>query len=498
MKKNLIEIAGVAAAAALLLLGAGGCSKVNVLPEEAPVPSSSYHVSVSASLPDTPGTRSAGVLTDGTWTLKFTDTDELYVGASNVCGNDKLYMGGTLKIVPESLSDSDPMHAVFSGDVKFYLEEQVLDGYNEIWVDDPSDEINGGHYEEDLTDPYYHYEYNETTVDLSAYDNNPFKAAEWLSITLIPSGNWEAFGITDDHSWVYLLDLYCADSVSELMERCVYVNGSYDLENNLFRLDSWYPILDLTISGLTPNAAYTPNLFYIESDGSVEDKDTWQGLSACEDTYTASSDGKLHLVFNFYNIGWDSVNDQPAYHFLNLVENYNKSYRVSLGKKEFENKVYTAERTAILNPADLTLPTVTGNFTYDDYNRMFYSYDSYTVSGTGSDVQFDIYDGGTLCLNNAVLSHSGEDYYVIWGNDDFTLELQGSNSISANYYYAVSGTVITVSGNGTLTITSLYDEEETFMSAYGFQAASGYILTHSSLTDVGGGKYSITITVKPE
>lgn len=493
MKKNLIKIAGAAAAAAILLLGAGGCSKVNVLPEEAPVPSSSYHVSVSASLPDTPDTRSAGVLTDGTWTLKFTDTDELYVGASNVCGNDQLYMGGTLKIVPESLSDSDPMHAQFSGEVKFYTQIEVEGGYNEsLWVEDDSYD-EGGYWAENPADPWYLTEYEETTIDLSAYDNNPFKAAEGLSVTLIPSGNWEAFGLSDDHSWAYLKDLYCADSVSELMERCVYVAGWYDSLQNLFVLDSCFPILDLTISGLTPNAAYTPNLYYIDSTGSVDDKDTWVGLSWCEETYTASSDGKLHLVCNLHNTGWDNVNDQPAYNFLNLVENYNKSYRVSLGKKEFENKVYTAERTAILNPSDPTLPTVSGTFAYDEYSRLFYSEDSYTVSGTGSDVQFDIYDG-TICLNNANLSNSAEESYVIWGNE-FTLELQGSNSISANCFYAISGSP-TVRGNGTLTITSFY-EDESIMAAYGFSAASGYILSHSAMTNNGNGTYSITITIQP-
>ena len=108
-------------------------------------------------------------------------------------------------------------------------------------------------------------------------------------------------------------------------------------------------------------------------------------------------------------------------------------------------------------------------------------------------MQFDIYDG-TICLNGANLSQSAEGSYVIWGNE-FTLELQGSNSISANSYYAISGSS-TVSGDGTLTITSLYDDES-IMDAYGFSAASGYILSHSAMTDVGGGKYSITITVKP-
>ena len=493
MKKNLIEIAGVAAAAALLLLGAGGCSKVNVLPEEAPVPSSSYHVSVSASLPDTPGTRSAGVLTDGTWTLKFTDTDELYVGASSVCGDDQLYMGGTLKIVPESLSDSDPMHANFSGEVKFYTEIEVVGGYNySLWVEDASYD-EGGYWAENPDDPWYLTEYEETTIDLSAYDNDPFKACDWISARLIPSGDWTGLAIYENHSFAYSKGLICAGSVAELMEHCVYLQGWYDFENNLFCLDNYCPILDLTISGLTPNATYKPIFYYIQPSGSVDDKETWISLSWEEETYSASSDGTLHLVFNIENPGWNEENDEPLFYFMHLKESYNKSFLVSLGKKIFESKVYTAARTAVLYPSDPTLPTVSGTFEYDEYSRLFYSEDSYTVSGTGSDVQFDIYDG-TICLNGANLSQSAEGSYVIWGNE-FTLELQGSNSISANSYYAISGSS-TVSGDGTLTITSLYDDES-IMDAYGFSAASGYILSHSAMTDVGGGKYSITITVKP-
>lgn len=494
MKRNLFKIAGAAATAALLLLGAGGCSKVNVQPEEAPAASSSYYVTVGASMPGTPGTRSAGVLTDGTWTLNFTDTDELFISGEAVGGNEDLYLAGVLKIVPESLDPGKPRLAKFAGELTVYERKEVIGGYYDMEYPEGS-----GNWVENPDDPWYETEYNEKEYDLSAYDNPLMACEHGVGVTLIPSGDWSVFEY-DNPTWVYLRsDLVVANSVEDLMASGVNVTGWFDYETESIVLGGNDTILDIWLSGLKENAAYKIELYSAPSEDLIDnDKEAWPMLQT-ETPRTASATGTMHFVINAWdNYYWPEDADEPApsFYFLKLTGKYNDSYTVRLGTKTLEKKVYKVERTAVPDPVDETLPMVTGDFEYENYYRYFSVDGTCTVSGKGIEVEFYLDNNSTLCLNGADLSRS-DNNSIIYGST-FNIELQGDNRVSTEAPCTVSGSAIYVSGDGTLTVTSTYEDAEYFMDYYCFLAASGYTLTNSELTDNGDGTYTFTITVKPE
>lgn len=479
MSKNLIRIAGVAAVASLLLLGAGGCSKISSMQEEAPAVPSSYFVTIGASLPDKPDTRSAGVLTDGTWKLQFTDTDQIFVTGWEVDGHTDLILSGTLTIVPGSLDPSDPWHASFSGELTVYEEKEVIIGY------DP-----------DTSDPYTDFEYTETTYDLSAYDN-PLEACDGVSVILIPSGDMSAFKKENPISVYLNADRAIADSVEELMAHSVELWGWYDPETDRILLDTVYPILDITVSGLTPDADYKIDFYFADATSGEEiPEDMWIPIRSIEAPRTASSDGTLHFAVPMMDWG---EGESSVYYFIKLEENYNKTFTVLLGNKKLDGKVYTVSRTVIADPVDPTLPAVTGDFA-------FYRYDEYcyfevaesgtcTVSGEGSEVMIGFSDNSKLVLDGAHLTNT-TGYAPISGNT-FSLELQGDNSLYAECGYIVDGASVSVSGNGTLTVTSYYSEND-ILEALNLTAASGYVLTNTVPESAGDGIYTCTITVRPE
>ena len=494
MNKNLFKIAGVAAIAALLLLGANGCSKVNDLSGEAPAASSTYFVTLGADLPGTPGTRSAGVLTDGTWTLNFTDTDELFISGEAVEGNEDLYLAGVLKIVPESLDPGNPRHAKFAGELTVYEREDVIGGYNEMEYPEGS-----GNYVENPDDPWYETEYNEKEYDLSAYDNPLMACENDVYVTLIPSGDWSVFEY-DNPTWVYhRSDLAVANSVEDLMASGVNVTGWFDYETESIELGGNNTILDIWLSGLAENAAYKIELYSAPSEDLIDnDKETWLILQT-ETPRTASATGTMHFVINAWDESYwpeDADEPVPSFYFLKLTGKYNDSYTVRLGTKTLENKVYKVERTAVADPVDETLPVVTGDFEYENYYRYFSVDGTCTVSGKGIEVEFQLDDNSTLCLNGADLSRS-DDESVIYGST-FNIELQGDNLVSSRAPCTVSGSAIYVSGDGTLTVTSTYDDAGSFMGYYCFYAASGYTLTNSELKDNEDGTYTFSISVCPE
>ena len=433
---------------------------------------------------------------DGSWRLQFTDKDELYVTGYEVDGQSSLYLAGYMSIVPESLDESDPTHANFAGELKVYEQVDVFMGFEEIWVDDE----DGGHYEEDTSSPIYETQYDEIEYDLGVYDS-PLKACSGgLNITLIPSGNRSVF--LDDGPWISLdYSAAIADSVSDLMKNGVWVSGSYDSDLEMFILDYGGPILDVTISGLTAGVGYKMTLYYTNKSEYLDDSGMWSTMILPESPLSAASDGTLHFAANVYN-GWNYEEEtDPVYYFIKLEECFNKTYTVLLGAKFFDEenpKVYKVERAASADYVDPTLPTVTGDFYYYDRYFSIEEGHSCTVSGTGSDVQFYVNTGGTLCLENATLTRDDE-CDVIWGDDDFTLNLQGNSSISSKTTYTIYGTSgIVVIGNGTLEITSTYDNVSDYFMDYGLNAGTGYTLEHSELSDNEDGTYTFTITVKPE
>ena len=496
MKKMMIRIADAAAVAALLLLGATGCSKFNVQSEEVPAVSSRYAVSVGANMP---GTRSTGVLANGTWTLAFTSTDQLFISGA-IEDTENLYLAGTLSVVPGSLVEGNLTHAEFAGELTVYEEKEVIIGYEEYWDTNP-DNPNynpelGGCLVEDPDSPIFETVYEEASYDLSDYDN-PLQACDIVHIQLIPSGDWSDFEHNEVSAWLPTQKAV-AGSVEELMEKCVAVQGYYDFDENKIILDDTYPILDITVSGLTAGADYRIGMYYSVNGTDVNDDDTWLDFDL-DEARTASSKGVLHFAINMHN-NWvyDEERDEsvPANLFLKLEEAFNKTYTVLLGRKDLEAKVYTVNRTAVADPSDPTMPVVSGSYTYD-FDRGFYvsESESCTVRGFGYNVLFDISYDGTICLNNAELTR--DDWTSAISGDNFNLNLQGTNSISGDAMYVISGNAITVTGNGTLKITSSYGLSDKYKEDYRLKAGKNHTLTYSGLTDNKDDTYTFTVTVAP-
>lgn len=218
MKKNLMTIRGLLAAlASLLLLSA--CSK-----DTTPAASSRIHVSIGAGY-GTEGTKSAVSEQDGggliTRTLLFTEGDRLFFN-ENI--DDDYRMGGTLTAVSVS---EDGKSATFSGDLTVYKNTDgnwVATEYDLANPDDPMKEFRSA--------PRGYLIHKD--------------APEGWCTTYIdgryPGFNYQVHGL-------------CGD-VNTLMRSVLEVNGMYSSDKKCFELEASYPVLNCTISGLTPNSEF--------------------------------------------------------------------------------------------------------------------------------------------------------------------------------------------------------------------------------------------------
>lgn len=296
MKKNLMTIRGLLAAlASLLLLSA--CSK-----DTTPAASSRIHVSIGAGY-GTEGTKSAvSEEQDGggliTRTLLFTEGDRLFFN-ENI--DDDYRMGGTLTAVSVS---EDGKSATFSGDLTVY---KNTDGN---WV--------------------------ATEYDLANPDDpmKEFRSAPWgCLIHKDAPEDWCTTyidGIPPDFN--YQVHGLCGD-VNTLMRSVLEVNGMYSSDKKCFELEASFPVLNCTISGLTPNSE-----FYVRvaSAGIVR---------FYEQAVTTDDAGTARFVITFPVSGPSEYRLQFSSIFSDLFVG-NIDFEVDLGELILGSKVYNVTRTA--------------------------------------------------------------------------------------------------------------------------------------------------------
>jgi hypothetical protein len=286
MKKNLMTIRGLLAAlASLLLLSA--CSK-----DTTPAASSRIHVSIGAGY-GTEGTKSAVSEQDGgARTLLFTEGDRLFFN-ENI--DDDYRMGGTLTAVSVS---EDGKSATFSGDLTVYKNTDgnwVATEYDLANPDDPMKEFRSA--------PRGYLIHKDAPED-------------WCTTYIdggSPDFNYQDHGL-------------CGD-VNTLMRSVLEVNGMYSSDKKCFELGASFPVLNCTISGLTPNSE-----FYVR----VESAGIFQYY---EQAVTTDDAGTARFVITFPLAG-------PLEYRLQFSSNWSDllDFEVDLG--ELGSKVYNVTRTA--------------------------------------------------------------------------------------------------------------------------------------------------------
>lgn len=296
MKKNLMTIRGLLAAlASLLLLSA--CSK-----DTTPAASSRIHVSIGAGY-GTEGTKSA-VSEEQDWgglitrTLLFTEGDRLFFNESL---DDDYRMGGTLTAVSVS---EDGKSATFSGDLTVYKNTDgnwVATEYDLANPDDPMKEFRRA--------PRGYLIHKDAPED-------------WCTTYIgggYPDFNYQVHGL-------------CGD-VNTLMRSVLEVNGMYSSDKKCFELEASFPVLNCTISGLTPNSE-----FYVRVETGIRDQ-------LYEQAVTTDDAGTARFVITFPVSGSVEYRLQFSSNLPDLFLG-DIDFEVDLGDLVISPKVYNVTRTA--------------------------------------------------------------------------------------------------------------------------------------------------------
>lgn len=291
MKKNLMTIRGLLAAlASLLLLSA--CSK-----DTTPAASSRIHVSIGAGY-GTEGTKSAVSEQDGGGprTLLFTEGDRLFFN-ENI--DDDYRMGGTLTAVSVS---EDGKSATFSGDLTVYKNTDgnwVATEYDLANPDDPMKEFRSA--------PRGYLIHKDAPEDwCTTYIDGGY-----------PDFNYRVHGL-------------CGD-VNTLMRSVLEVNGMYSSDKKCFELGASFPVLNCTISGLTPNSE-----FYVRVETGNQDQLYEQAVTT-DDAGTA----RFVITFPFREV----CRLQFSSNLSDLIFG-DIDFEVNLGALSLGSKVYNVTRTA--------------------------------------------------------------------------------------------------------------------------------------------------------
>ena len=319
--------AGWLVMAAALMIGMAACSndddKVPEHPDVTTPPRvSTVHVTVGAGIGDA-ATRSDVTDDGGKRRLVFTTGDKLFVYAC-VTADYNYFLAGTLSIVPSSIKD-DGKTASFTGDLQVY-------------------------------------NFEGSTPVPSSYpftDADPLNECRDHSAYLIAKDMVEGF-YTIENLWNFKLDYTKSivvddpyddsdDCVSKLMKTALKVQSykSYETESvydpgpKMFRGFMGAPILDCTISGLTPNKAYTVTLLedgdesYYSHSGSI--------YSLTYATPVTATGGSARFA-----ISLDEDRNWSNRYWSLKLECGGETRYVMLGQKESieTNKVYRVNREA--------------------------------------------------------------------------------------------------------------------------------------------------------
>ena len=186
---------------------------------------------------------------------------------------------------------------------------------------------------------------------------------------------------------------------------------------------------------------------------------------------------------------------------------------------------YSSDAIPLTFQMQLVAPTVTWTSVKDgsvepDMNNMYivngpwgesssnYGPAEIAISGTSTGYRFYMAQESTIKLNGLTATYESNPF--ITTSSHLTLDISGANSItckSSTWAISVSGSVLWLSGSGTLTVTvdnaenyGLYAQN--YYEPYHFSnvstlAAPGYIVTRSDMTNNGDGTYTWTYTVAP-
>ena len=130
-----------------------------------------------------------------------------------------------------------------------------------------------------------------------------------------------------------------------------------------------------------------------------------------------------------------------------------------------------------------------------------------TLSGTSRGYYFYFTGAGTVHLNSLQAEYDHNTAIIQGAGGDLTIDIIGDNSLNnPSAFQSATADVnnLYLRGNGTLTVTTRYQERCGFYSK-NYQnggdpsalAADGYIVTRSDMTNNGNGTYTWTYTVKP-
>ena len=186
---------------------------------------------------------------------------------------------------------------------------------------------------------------------------------------------------------------------------------------------------------------------------------------------------------------------------------------------------YSSDAIPLTFQMQLVAPTVTWTSVKDgsvepDMNNMYivngpwvesisnYGPAEIAISGTCTGYRFYMAQESTIKLNGLTATYESNPF--ITTSSSLTLDISGANSItckSSTWAISVSGSVLRLSGSGTLTVTvdnadnyGLYAQN--YYEPYHFSdvstlAAPGYTVTRSDMTNNGDGTYTWTYTVAP-
>jgi hypothetical protein len=306
-------------------------------------------VTVGAGISDGEGATRSTVVKDGsTRTLQFSTGDKLYVWGSygsmekEPSGTEyyDYIVAGYLDLDTESFDASDPTNATFTGELTVYS------WVNEVGHDEVMNEEEGD--VEYMVDENGYYTPASSSPSFSTAD--PLGECNDVTGTLIHKDAVKDvdYVISEGDRMVYYRP-DCAATVEELMTTKLWVSGEYDSGKKSFALekDRNQPIVNCTISGLEAGVSYKVDYIY----GTTAAMSDHSRMLYSSKTATA---GTLSFAF--------IAETGDKFHGIRLTntDEATDTYDATIGRKEFESKVYNAARTAIGKKTPLTMEAITG------------------------------------------------------------------------------------------------------------------------------------------
>lgn len=516
---------------ALIVLALSACTKelsITVEPQQV----QTIHVMVGAGIGDAePQTRSTVSYSGGIRTLQFTTGDRLYVRGvlerepdNTGIDQETKIVAGYLTVDASSISPSGTS-ASFTGDLdvlegeivgiefgtKYVVDQEGYWGAEEVCVGDDPD--TGG--------PMYEWRevwYDEEGHDETDYDNptkygivsysagsfnfsdpsNPLAECISTSAVLVHKDAGTHFAVDAQRNGSY--QGVMAANAEELMTTSLVVEGTYNGSQFTLSASGTNPILNCTISGLAAGASYDVTYLF----GADSYKDSKQSLSSV----TADAQGKTTFAFFGKTI-------ENGYHALRFINQADKSEwkLADIARKTLGNKVYNVSRTVIDDPDALQTPGIIWISVQDGQSTTPDQYNCYhiwgpringhhepseiSIYGIFEDCYFSMEFGSTIHLSNVTGSYGNCDFIFSSGN--VNLDISGTNHITSRYRMQAIGVGgrLTLSGNGTLTLTANNVDRGGLWCNSGYGAADGYTVSRSDRTDNGDGTYTWTYTVAP-